>query len=84
MVSNSGLDCEKEQREWLETMLATNSGKRIFVFSHYSLYLSEADEDVNFDNTYLFSLGRQEVSVIRLCLFPTVLKEDNHYGSILR
>lgn len=53
MVLNSGLDCEKEQREWLETLLATNSGKRIFLFSHYPLYLSEADEDVNFDNTDL-------------------------------
>ena len=53
MVLNSGLDCEKEQREWLETLLARNSGKRLFVFSHYPLYLSDADEAVNFDNTDL-------------------------------
>ena len=53
MVLNSGLDCEKEQREWLETLLARNSGRRSFVFSHYPLYLSEADEGVNFDNTDL-------------------------------
>ena len=51
MVLNSGLYCEKERREWLATLLATNSRNRIFVFSHYPLYLSEANEDVHFDNT---------------------------------
>ena len=53
MILNSGLDYEKKQREWLETLLARNSGRRLFVFSHYPLYLSEADESVNFDNTDL-------------------------------
>ncbi|MBT7647344.1 MAG: serine/threonine protein phosphatase, partial [Rhodospirillaceae bacterium] len=51
MIVNSGLACEEEQREWLEGLLTANQGRRIFVFSHYPPYLSNADEPGHYDAT---------------------------------
>ena len=51
MIVNSGLACEKQQRQWLEGLLAENSGRRIFVFSHYPPYLSRSDETDHYDAT---------------------------------
>lgn len=51
MILNSGLACEEQQRQWLESLLDENSGRRIFMFSHYPPYLSHKDEIGHFDNT---------------------------------
>jgi len=51
MIVNSGLRCEESQRQWLETLLAENTGRRIFMFSHYPPYLSRADETCHYDAT---------------------------------
>lgn len=47
---NSGLGAETAQRQWLEQDLADNSDKRIFVDSHYPLYIAERDENSSYDN----------------------------------
>jgi len=49
-VINSGLDAEEEQRVWLEKDLEGNKDKRIFMFTHYPLYLRYPDEDEHYDN----------------------------------
>ena len=49
-IINSGLVCEREQCQWLETDLRANRGKRIFLNSHYPPYFTHPDEDVNYDN----------------------------------
>ena len=49
MIVNSGLDCEAEQRDWLERLLADNDGRRVFVFSHYPPYLAEPGETQHYD-----------------------------------
>lgn len=49
-VLNSGLAAEAEQRPWLEADLAANAGKRIFLFTHYPPYITEAGEPSNYDN----------------------------------
>ena len=51
MIVNSGLDCEAQQRQWLETVLAENQGRRVFMFSHYPPYLSRPDEIGHYDAT---------------------------------
>ena len=51
MIVNSGLPCEEQQRQWLETLLEANSGRRVFMFSHYPPYLSRADETGHYDAT---------------------------------
>ena len=51
MIVNSGLACEDEQRQWLETLLDANPGRRTFMFSHYPPYLSRADETDHYDAT---------------------------------
>ncbi len=51
MIVNSGLACEAEQRQWLESLLGENRGRRIFMFSHYPPYLSHADETGHYDAT---------------------------------
>ncbi|MBT3910794.1 MAG: serine/threonine protein phosphatase [Rhodospirillaceae bacterium] len=49
---NSGLTAEDEQKAWLEGEMAeaTKAGKRIFINTHYPLYLTDFDEDEHFDN----------------------------------
>jgi Icc-related predicted phosphoesterase len=51
MIINTGLACEEEQRQWIETLLKENSDRRIFMFSHYPPYLSDRDENNHFDAT---------------------------------
>ncbi len=51
MIVNSGLACEARQREWLETLLDANQGRRVFMFSHYPPYLSNAGEPGHYDAT---------------------------------
>ena len=51
MIVNSGLAAEDRQRRWLESLLADNGGRRIFVFSHYPPYLSHAGETGHYDAT---------------------------------
>jgi predicted phosphodiesterase len=52
LVLNSDLQRERDQRKWLESDLASNqkTGKRIFMFTHYPLYLHHPDEAVHYDN----------------------------------
>ena len=52
LVLNSGLRREKDQREWLERDLAANqkTGKRVFLFTHYPLYLNYSSEEEHYDN----------------------------------
>ena len=49
---NSGLRREKDQREWLERDLAANqkAGKRVFLFTHYPIYLNHPAEEEHYDN----------------------------------
>jgi hypothetical protein len=49
---NSGLRPEKDQRRWLERDLAANqtNGKRVFLFTHYPIYLNHPPEDEHYDN----------------------------------
>ena len=49
-IINSGFAAEEEQRAWLETDLAANRDKRIFLHSHYPPYFSKPDEEENYDN----------------------------------
>jgi 3',5'-cyclic AMP phosphodiesterase CpdA len=51
-VLNSGLAREDEQRDWLERDLAANArtGRRLFVLTHYPLFLFKADEPKHYDN----------------------------------
>jgi 3',5'-cyclic AMP phosphodiesterase CpdA len=50
MLINSGLEEEQEQWDWLEQTLQNHAGDRVFVFSHYPLYLSAKDELAHYDN----------------------------------
>ena len=50
MLINSGLEEEQEQWNWLEQTLQNHAGDRVFVFSHYPLYLSAKDEPAHYDN----------------------------------
>jgi 3',5'-cyclic AMP phosphodiesterase CpdA len=49
-VLNSGLEAEAEQRPWLEADLEASAGKRIFLFTHYPPYVTDAGEPSNYDN----------------------------------
>lgn len=51
LIINSGLAAEESQRDWLETLLDQNQGRRIFLFSHYPTYLSHPDESEHYDAT---------------------------------
>ncbi len=51
MIVNSGLACDDRQRQWLEGLLEANHGRRVFMFSHYPLYLSRAGEPDHYDAT---------------------------------
>src|SRR5262249_10375108 len=47
---NSGHPAEVEQRRWLEADLAASSGNRVFLFTNYPLYVSDAGEPESYDN----------------------------------
>ena len=47
---NSGDPIEKKQAAWLENDLKENKSKRIFLFSHYPVYVSNPDEPESYDN----------------------------------
>ncbi|HSJ28765.1 MAG TPA: metallophosphoesterase [Acidimicrobiia bacterium] len=49
-VLNTGSTREAEQWDWLETELETGTGLRTFLFTHYPLYVAEADEMEHYDN----------------------------------
>ncbi|MDF2724311.1 MAG: serine/threonine protein phosphatase [Paenibacillus sp.] len=49
-IMNSGMPIEQAQWDWLEQDLAANRGKRIFVFTHYPLYVFDANEEEHYDN----------------------------------
>lgn len=64
-ILNSTLPSEREQQIWLENDLRANDGKRIFLFTHYPLYLSDPSEETHYDNideparSWLLSLVEQ-------------------------
>lgn len=47
---NSGDPAEAEQAAWLEADLKANEGRRIFMFSHYPIYVSDPAEPESYDN----------------------------------
>lgn len=47
---NSGLEDENRQMSWLEADLSENFGKRLFMFLHYPIYISEPAEPSSYDN----------------------------------
>lgn len=47
---NSGLSGEADQKTWLEADLASNQGKRTFMFIHHPPFISEPDEAHFYDN----------------------------------
>ena len=47
---NSDDPAELEQKAWLEADLAAHSDKRIFLFSHYPIYVSSREEPESYDN----------------------------------
>jgi len=51
-IINSGLAAEAVQKAWLESEMAgaAEAGKRMFINTHYPIYLTDADEDEHFDN----------------------------------
>nr|WP_158215364.1 metallophosphoesterase [Candidimonas nitroreducens] len=49
-ILNSGHDIERQQREWLESHLRTVQGKRIFLVTHYPVYLLDEHEASHYDN----------------------------------
>ena len=49
-ILNSTLACEKTQATWLEADLDAARGKRIFLCSHYPLYVASPDELSSYDN----------------------------------
>ena len=51
-IINSGLAAEFEQKTWLDSEMAeaADGGKRIFLNTHFPLFLTEAEEDEHSDN----------------------------------
>ncbi len=49
-IMNSGMKCEEAQKTWLIKDLANNIKKRIFLFTHYPLYITEPNEGGHYDN----------------------------------
>jgi hypothetical protein len=47
---NTGHPAEAEQCRWLEADLAAHSGKRVFLFTHYPLYVCDEAEPGSYDN----------------------------------
>lgn len=50
LLLNSGFDEETAQWDWLATTLVDNPDKRVFVFTHYPMYLADRDEPDYYDN----------------------------------
>jgi len=50
LLINSGLPGEEKQRDWLESDLAAQDGKRVFLFIHYPPYVYSTDERSTYDN----------------------------------
>jgi predicted phosphodiesterase len=50
MLINSGLEEETAQWDWLEQTLRDYAGNRVFMFSHYPVYLSATNESDYYDN----------------------------------
>lgn len=50
LLFNSGLPSEHKQWAWLEDEMARQAGKRLFLCSHYPLFLSDEDEPDHYDN----------------------------------
>ena len=68
---NSGLQYEAEQRSWLEQVLASGDGKRVFLCTHYPPYLFAPSEESHYDNIdepgrawLLAMLGRHKVEAL--------------------
>jgi predicted phosphodiesterase len=51
-IINTGLTAEAEQKAWLEAEMAdaAEQGLRIFIHTHYPIYLTAPGEDEHFDN----------------------------------
>ncbi|GAP33656.1 metallophosphoesterase [Piscinibacter sakaiensis] len=49
-LMNSGLPEEEAQKAWLESDLASNASRRIFLAIHYPPYVWQADEPGSYDN----------------------------------
>ncbi len=49
-IINSGLPCEREQKEWLERELVELGGRRWFLCMHYPPYVTDRDEPSTYDN----------------------------------
>lgn len=51
-ILNSGIALEKKQQVWLEKDLEENrkTGKRVFLFMHYPLFMDHSTEDEHYDN----------------------------------
>lgn len=47
---NSGIPAEAEQAKWLEADFEAHKGSRIFLFSHYPVYVSDPEEPESYDN----------------------------------
>lgn len=62
---NTGLPLEREQRQWVESLLAANRGRRCFFFIHYPPFTTSEDEPGSYDNidepgrSWLLGLIRQ-------------------------
>ena len=72
-ILNSGIALERSQQSWLEGDLEENqkTGKRVFLFMHYPLYLDHPTEDEHYDNIgkrarmWLLSLlGRYNIEAV--------------------
>jgi hypothetical protein len=72
-ILNSGIALERKQQVWLERELEKNqgSGRRVFLFMHYPLYLDHPTEDEHYDNIgkqarmWLLSLlGRYNIEAV--------------------
>lgn len=50
LLVNSGFEEEEAQWTWLTQTLGDHKGKRIFVLTHYPLYLADRDEPDYYDN----------------------------------
>jgi len=50
LLLNSGLPSEDAQWAWLEKTLSAHAGQRIFVCSHYPMFLTAEDESDHYDN----------------------------------
>lgn len=49
-ILNSGHDIERRQREWLDSYLQAAQGERIFLITHYPVYLLDEHEASHYDN----------------------------------